>query len=119
MALHFTSAQQLRRDHLQSLNSNEKKKKVPICSRWFGLLFILVLASDECPSVMSHQGCNICLAGFKDATPPTWLAAGNVAHRSGTVSGTNWEQGEKKRLRCKILLYLRGRLKIESHWFSS
>lgn len=45
---------------------------------------------------MSHQGCNICLAGFKDATPPTWLAAGNVRHRSGTVSGTNWEQGEKK-----------------------
>lgn len=29
-----------------------KKKNVPICSRWFGLLFILVLASDECPSVL-------------------------------------------------------------------
>lgn len=29
-----------------------KKKNVPICSRWFGLLFILVLASDDCPSVL-------------------------------------------------------------------
>lgn len=44
--------------------------------------------------VMSHQGCNICLAGFRDATPHL-VAVGNVHYCSGTVSGINWEQGEK------------------------
>lgn len=50
-----------------SLNSNEKKN-VPICSQWFGLLFILVLASDECPSVL----CLTKAATFAWQASKTW-----------------------------------------------
>lgn len=38
MTLHFTSAQQLRRDHLQSLNSNEKKK----CSHLLAVVWFII-----------------------------------------------------------------------------
>lgn len=70
--------------------------------------------------VMSHQGCNICLAGFKDVTPPP---PGSLQAMCATDQALFQEligsREQKKWLRCKILLYLRGRLKIESHLFSS
>lgn len=56
--------------------------------------------------VMSHQGCNICLAGFRDATPHL-VAVGNVHYCSGTVSGINWEQGEKNSVASNFALLKR------------
>lgn len=78
-----------------SLNSNEEKKSVPICSQWFGLLFILVLALDQCPSLLCLTKAATFAWQASEMRPPTWLAAGNVHYRSGTVSGINWEQGNK------------------------
>lgn len=80
-----------------SLNSNEKKKMFP--SARGGLVYYLYLYWHQ----MSVPLCYVSprlqhLPGRlqRRDPPPTWLAAGNVRHRSGTVSGTNWEQGTKK-----------------------
>lgn len=69
------------------------KKRVPICSQLFGLLFILVLAFDKCPSVL----CLTKVPTFawqvqRCDPPPGWLQA---IQCTGTVSGINWEQGRK------------------------